>query len=207
MSQPARATDEPLVPSKAQRRVLGALDGGAETLAELSVQTGSHPNTLRDHLMSLVSAGFVVAEPEQPRSQRGRPAMLYRRLPLADAASIAAALADEVSHLPNGDDVALRAGARWEALTGAESDETLEERLHSLGFEPARIDQGFVLRSCPVAEAAAAAPGVVCRMHLGAIQHRWPDANAVELIPQGHPEGCLLRLDGPPAERGDASAD
>lgn len=183
------------VPSRAQRRVLDALADGPGTLAELSVATGSHPNTLREHLAVLVAAGLVTVDSAtrgDPR--RGRPALRYRRAPLADVASVAAALADEAGRLPNADDFALRAGARWEALAGDGGPQGLLERLEQLGFRPEEVAEGIVLRSCPVAESAAAAPGIVCRMHLGAIQHRWPDEGAVDLVPHDRPDGCLLRL-------------
>ncbi len=182
-------------------RVLATLwvAGAPLTLASLSERTGSHVNTLRDHLAALTASGLVecVAAPSVG-ARRGRPPLAYRALagpsPRADAASLLGALAREVGGLPDAEDVSLRAGRRWgEALAGAPD---LMTGLAELGFSPKRVEDGVVLRACPVGGVAAGTPEVICLMHLGALQAVLPD-DAAELLPGGHPEGCLLRLPPP----------
>ena len=166
------------------------------TLASLSQQTGSHPNTLRDHLAALMASGLVerVAAPREG-AHRGRPPLAYRPSPdrpvPADAASLLGALASEVRGLADAEDVSLRAGRRWGATLAGAPDRMAG--LAELGFSPLRIEGGVVLRACPVGGVAAAIPEVICLMHLGALQAALQDDGA-QLIPGGHPEGCLLRL-------------
>ena len=78
---------------------------------------------------------------------------------------------------------------------GAGTRADLVTHLADLGFAPRAVEDGIVLRACPVGAAVSAAPGLVCRMHLGAIRRLLPGEPHVELIPDGHPEGCLVRLD------------
>lgn len=198
--------------SRAQRRVLRTLEeaAGPLTLIALSAATGSHPNTLREHLAVLVAEGLVTVETEQPETpRRGRPALRYQRAPAtADLASIANALAEEIRQLPDRDEFSLRAGARWEALVGRTASADIMEQLTELGFTPERTDEGVVMHTCPVAGVASTSSDIVCRMHLGAILHSWPDIEC-ELIPAGEPtahrDGCLLRTPVP-VEKPDAES-
>ena len=186
--------------SPARRRVLRALaDAGRPlTLSELSEQTGSHPNTLREHLTPLVAAGWVeqVAALGDP-GRRGRPPLSYRAngVPPDAGASLLNALLAEVNASLDADALALRAGERWGDGFGAGTRADLVTHLADLGFAPRAVEDGIVLRACPVGAAVSAAPGLVCRMHLGAIRRLLPGEPRVELIPDGHPEGCLVRLD------------
>ncbi|SMO57170.1 Predicted transcriptional regulator, ArsR family [Propioniciclava tarda] len=186
--------------SRARRRVLDAVreNGDAPiSLGELSAQTGSHPNTLREHLTALIDGGLVTSDAAVDGGRRGRPALRYRSVaPKADAvgaAAIVMALAEEVAELPEAASVALRAGRRWAAVLDAEPSPDLLGQLTALGFDPVRVDEGIVLRSCPVAELADAVPGVICRMHLGALQASGGSDAIVDLVAWGHPDGCLIR--------------
>ncbi|MEE6282743.1 helix-turn-helix transcriptional regulator [Georgenia sp. MJ170] len=65
--------------SPARRAVLDTLIelGGRRTVVELAAQLGQHPNTVREHLESLV-ATELVARTLRHSAGRGRPAALYR---------------------------------------------------------------------------------------------------------------------------------
>ncbi len=133
----ARPAEHPLSGTRAA--VLRTLIGAAEpmTVAALAEQLGQHPNTVREHLDSLVAAGRTERLRSQPVG-RGRPAWLYRAVgpgasrtdPEAAAgggvrpdalgtegeeyAGLAIALIDEVSRsTPDPRGMARQAGERW----------------------------------------------------------------------------------------------
>lgn len=186
----------------ARLRVLAVLrrSGESLTLASLSEMTGSHVNTLREHLAALVSTGLVESViVHSAEARRGRPPLAYRALGVAprqvDATSVLDALAREVAARVDSDEIALRAGERWGVtLNGDDGEPDLMVRLAELGFSPKRVEEGIVLRSCPVGSSATAVPEVVCRMHLGAIRQLGAGADVAELAHGGHAEGCLLRI-------------
>ncbi|HOA89028.1 MAG TPA: helix-turn-helix domain-containing protein [Propioniciclava tarda] len=185
--------------SAARQRVLSALAeaGRPLTLAELSERTGSHPNTLREHLTSLVASGSAESTALPDPGRRGRPPLAYRAVaPPSDAgASLLNALLAEVSERPDADALALAAGRRWGAGFAPGSRPELLIHLSEAGYAPEEVADGIVLRACPVSAFASQVPGLVCRMHLGAIVRLLPAETEVELIPGGHPQGCLVRID------------
>ena len=192
------AGQEAVLLSPARQRVLDVLAeaGRPLTLAELSEQTGSHPNTLREHLTSLVASGWAESTVLADPGRRGRPPLAYRALERPDiGASLLNALLAEVSERPDADALALSAGERWGAGLARGEVPDLLAHLTDAGFAPQVVDEGIVLRACPVGAAVRATPGLVCRMHLGAIQKMVPEGRRAELDPDGHSEGCLLRLD------------
>jgi len=193
------AGQEAVLLSPARQRVLDVLAeaGRPLTLAELSEQTGSHPNTLREHLTSLVASGWAESTVLADPGRRGRPPLAYRAvvLPPDAGASLLNALLAEVSEHPDADAVALAAGERWVAGFAPGSRPELLAHLAEAGYAPEVVAEGIVLRACPVSAFASAAPGLVCRMHLGALLRLLPAESDVELIPGGHPDGCLVRID------------
>lgn len=175
-----------------QAQVLAALRSRTEPsmIGDLADELGVHPNTVRHHLRALVAAGHVEELRADAAHGRGRPAVRYRATAGTDSPDdLLAALAAEVSTLDAARELALRAGARWAAgqRRGADAIRLMKEQ----GFDPAHVAEGIVLRACPLAAAAAAAPEVVCTVHLGLLRTLLPDRD-VDLRPGGHPQGCLL---------------
>jgi predicted ArsR family transcriptional regulator len=145
------------------------------TVADLTTHLGLHHNAVRKHLTQLVAAGLILEGREQ-RDTAGRPRLLYRLAPQTAAGQerayrrLAVLLAETMA---SGDDPAVvgrRAGVD-SATASVGGLDALVERFAVDGFEPAvRRRDGraeVVLGSCPFADAAAANPDVVCRLHLG----------------------------------------
>lgn len=126
---PARPLLPPL--SAARTAVLRALgsEDGAQTVAAVADRLGQHPNTVRDHLDSLLDDGLIERFRAEPAG-RGRPAWLYRIAPdlglLADDIGmgfphegreyidLAVALIDQVADSsPDPGELARQAGRRW----------------------------------------------------------------------------------------------
>lgn len=79
MTQPAALRGSP-----ARHALLHHLQtSGPSTIDVLVEVVGLHPNTVREHLSRLISAGYVLSEPER-RERRGRPRMIYRATQPAD---------------------------------------------------------------------------------------------------------------------------
>jgi predicted ArsR family transcriptional regulator len=150
------------------------------TVTELAEHFSLHHNAIRQHLARLVDAGLVVGEAEPPAGP-GRPARRYRATPGAaerwGGASAFEALSMMLLEVLRGErtprEVGRDAGRRLAAghRAGAGALEVLEAVDRQLGFEPRaqRTPTGadLVLERCPFAEAAAAAPDVVCDLHRG----------------------------------------
>lgn len=185
--------------SSRRAALLDLLAGQPEpiTLAALSALTGSHPNTLREHLDALVAGGLAVRS-RAPAVGRGRPAWRYhatsgeRHARPNEYAGLASALAAQIersSRDPHND--ALRAGEAWgrELASGGsgagkpEAGRACAGRsaaaragvvalLDDLRFgpEPDARAEIVKLRRCPLLEAAHRHPGVVCAVHLGIVR-------------------------------------
>lgn len=177
--------------------------------------TRLHPNTVREHLATLVRAGLAARTREQPRG-RGRPAWTYQATSRLSEASEYAALSvvlsstivrssahpstdAEIAGEEWGRDLARRRGA---APTTPESarDRALE-LLDDLGFEPGQDPDApwsIRLARCPLLEAARSNPGIVCNVHLGllrgALSEYGADPSGSELVPFAEPGACLLLL-------------
>ena len=200
--------------SGAKRRLLALLRSAPEplTLVVLSQQTGSHVNTLRGHLDSLIRMGLVEAVPLDKAATvgrgRGRPALRYRALGVrhADHAAFLEALASEVGRLSTGDDIANRAGrlaadnlVGWDEA--APDGEGLLDVMEELGFDPEQTRDGMMMRSCPVGPVMGHVPNVVCQMHL-AVAQRVGGVAVLGMDPAEGPGGtCLMRLSDSASEQ------
>lgn len=211
---PAVVLDEPL--SRGGVAVLDALaaERAAVPLTRLAEVTGLHVNTLRDHLDVLVAAGLVRRRRAEPQG-RGRPAWLYaasgraRRGAVAEYAGLAAVLAELVARTsddPSG--AAVEAGTAWGRRLAegrdqddAEPRQVVLELLEDLRFAPEAEGERVRLTRCPLLEAAAAHPDVVCGVHLGivrgALERLGADPAGTALVPFAEPGACLLTVPAP----------
>lgn len=204
--------------SASRAHVLAALpdDGSPALLAHVVDGTGLHPNTVREHLDGLVTAGLVTRD-QAPPSGRGRPAWLYRAAPRDVAASpeyagLASTLASTIARTSASpaEDAAL-AGREWgEDLAAQRGARPLEDHhaarrevvvlLDTLGFSPeADEETGVVrLRECPLLDAASRHPDVVCSVHLGLVRGALSAYGASEdgtaLDAFAEPGACVLHL-------------
>lgn len=198
-------------------------EGITPTLAALAERTGSHPNTLRDHLDALLHDGAIRRRRTEPTG-RGRPAWRYevvRDDGFAEYAGLATTLAAAIHHAST-DPVAasVAAGTEWghelarpdrspdrppgPAPTAA-SDQVVD-LFTRLGFAP-RVDttteQELTVRltRCPLLEAARRYPDVVCGVHRGiaegALAEYGADNPTARLLPFAEPGACVLHLAGP----------
>ena len=175
--------------------------------------TGLHPNTVREHLETLVGRGLVARSRAEPEG-RGRPAWLYESTPAgpgtSEYAGLAAALASVIARTspdPHAD--ALRAGEEWghdlarrrgaTAASPAAARDQVTAILDDLGFAPRRqpADPSVLgLTRCPLLEAARRHRDVVCGVHLGivrgALEEYAADPADSALVPFAEPGACLL---------------
>jgi predicted ArsR family transcriptional regulator len=204
--------------SRAQTRVLTALraEGEPVTLTDLSLVTGLHANTLRDHLDALESTGRVRRRPAAP-SGPGRPRTLYEPTPAdrsgrSEYAGLAAALASTIHRTsPDPRRDAAEAGEGWgRELAGdrgrpTESGDAAARRevvalLDEIGFAPESDAEETSVRltRCPLLDTARRYPDVVCAVHLGivrgALSEYGADASGAELHPFAEPGACRLHL-------------
>jgi predicted ArsR family transcriptional regulator len=209
--------------SRAALAVLRSVEAtGPVSLAALVASTGSHENTLRDHLRALLDAGLV-RRTTAPTVGPGRPAWLYSAVPVqvgpvAEYAGLARTLAGvlhRTSDTPTEDAVA--AGIAWghelarAADAGPQADvddpaRTARKKvvalLDQMGFAPETDPDARSARlpRCPLLDAARAFPDVVCGVHLGIAkgalrEHGADDADAA-LLPFSEPGACRLHLAG-----------
>ena len=210
--------------SRAQARVLSALQAEAEpvTLTDLSILTGLHANTLRDHLDALESAGRVRRRTAAPTGP-GRPRTLYAPLPAdhsggSEYAGLAAALASTIHRTsPQPARDAAEAGEGWGHELAADRHrpgETGEAGargnvvalLDEIGFAPRSdaTDTTVRLTRCPLLDTARRFPDVVCAVHLGivrgALAEYGADPSGAELHPFSEPGACRLHLPASPSD-------
>jgi predicted ArsR family transcriptional regulator len=190
---------------------------GPMTLAALSAASGSHPNTLRDHLEQLERNGLVRRRHAEPAGP-GRPPTLYEAAGAdgspasAEYAGLAAALASTIhrtSSHPRRD--AALAGEEWgHELAAAHGrparpgDAAVRREvvglLGEIGFAPEADRAATVVRltRCPLLETARRHPDVVCAVHLGivrgALDEYGADPGTAELFPFSDPGACRLHL-------------
>ena len=201
--------------SASAARVLAELRSGQRPIAlsALSESLSLHPNTVREHLDTLVRAGLASRAREQPHG-RGRPAWTYQATAAITETSEYAALAVVLSSTiartsaqPGAD--AAMAGEEWgrdlargrgAAPTTAESArDRAVELLDDLGFEPRQdsaTPSAVRLTRCPLLQAARTNPQVVCSVHLGmlrgALEAYGADPTGSALEPFAEPGACLL---------------
>ncbi len=108
----------------AQRRVLEAVEGAGQPIssAEVAKTLKLHPNTAREHLDALLSAGLVTTVPMRT-GKRGRPTLLYSVTTLDPNQILSTYLdvitATAISLAEGGDGVAqaIAVGKNWAGLT------------------------------------------------------------------------------------------
>ena len=183
------------------------------TLRTLAGMMTLHPNTVREHVDTLVHAGLAARVREQPNG-RGRPAWVYEVTPSLSEASEYAMLAVVLSSAiarsssqPSTDadlagqewgrDLARRRGAT--STTAESARDRAVELLDDLGFEPRQDpdDRSSVrLTRCPLLEAARSNPDIVCNVHLGMVRGvlREYGANTTgsDLVPFAEHGACIL---------------
>lgn len=208
--------------STARRRVLEAIRalGGREvTIDELAEHLGGHPNASRAHLAALTEQGLLGVG-EIRRSGAGRPPRGYSLTAVGRQAltpsqqsagleELASVLTDYLVNSGHGVDEARRIGEAWGAGRTEESaDEDPEDAmlqvsriLDTLGFEPtletAEDGEFVLLRRCPLLGLAKENPEFICQVHRGLVDGILQKAGAgrsIDLLPFGHPEGCVVRL-------------
>jgi predicted ArsR family transcriptional regulator len=179
--------------------------------AGLGRTTGLHPNTLREHLDTLVEEGLARKERAAPHG-RGRPAWLYSaRRPggaVTEYAGLATTLADVIARTSSRPwEDAVDAGTGWGRALAAAGPPVADHArrrvvalLEDLRFAPETDDEVTVrLTRCPLLDAAQAHPDVVCGVHLGlvrgALDQLGEDSAGTSLHPFAEPGACLLRLD------------
>lgn len=202
------------------------------SLAALALATGLHENTVRGHLEALRRDGFATrsSAPAAGRGRPAwlwQAVLQDASTPYAPLASVLAATVMRTSDDPVAD--AREAGREWgrelvaaraahdaspasdDALANdgvgrseASARETVVDLMREQGFapEPQRDGETVLLRRCPLLEAAARHPEVVCAVHLGmadgALQALGDDGTAATLQPFTGPSQCTLRMLGAP---------
>ena len=219
--RPARRASDSLL-SRPRAHLLEVLQAQAEptSLAALVSMTGTHANTVREHLEGLRGAGLV-RRSAAPASGRGRPGWLYEATELShddprpEYAGLAIALASVVSRSsPAPAEAARVAGVQWgrELARGALADsaaakprssrQAVSDLFDQMGFAAAPDRSARVVRltRCPLLEAAHQAPDIVCSVHQGiaegALEEFGTASDGVQLLPFAEPGACVLRLQG-----------
>lgn len=189
------------------------------TLAVLAGETTLHPNTVREHLDTLVRAGLAARTRGRPVG-RGRPAWTYAATSSLSEASEYAALSVVLSSTitrtsahPGADaelagedwgrDLARRRGAA--PATAESARDRAVELFDDLGFEPVQdpdVPSSVRLIRCPFLEAARSNPLIVCNVHLGMLRgvlsEYGADPAGSDLLPFAEPGACVLVV--PPVE-------
>jgi predicted ArsR family transcriptional regulator len=217
---PPRRASSGRIHSASRERLLRLLEvqRAPASLSALVLATGLHENTVRGHLESLHRDGFVTRR-RAATSGRGRPAWLWQAVrrdastPYAPLAGVLAATVMRTSADPVGD--AHEAGRQWgrelmaveaddderpESTDAAAARSAVVDLMREQGFapEPQGDGQTVLLRRCPLIEAAARNPEVVCAVHLGmvdgALQSLGADDAVATLEPFTGPGECTLRV-------------
>lgn len=176
-----------------------------------------HENTVRWHLGILDDAGFLDAAPT-PSGKPGRPRMLYRLRPSADASAtsagdehrlLATILTGMVAGLADGERLVTQAGRAWgrflvrrpsplELVSEDEAVTEIARLLDEEGFaaEPHGIE--IHMRRCPFHDLAETNPEIVCGVHRGLIagglEELGSDLEVEGLDVFVRPDLCIARL-------------
>lgn len=173
--------------SAARRRVLEVVEASDEPMTAVQVASALnlHHNTVREHLDSLVDAGFVTIS-TRPTGKRGRPALRYSstapdpRQVIESYLTLLDAVAQTLGEGENAEAIALTIGRHWAELTpsvlevASAYDASAKERMSALlphlammGFAPEVKDEEIVLRACPLVSHGHTPHPLVCAMHEG----------------------------------------
>jgi predicted ArsR family transcriptional regulator len=149
--------------------------GRPATIPDLTAHLSINHNAVRKHLAQLVDAGLV-RETREKRAAPGRPRLLYELRADAPAGvdqpyrRLAVLLATALATGEDPADVGRRAAVAPPAA-GLDGVAALAQQFAGDGFDPVVERQGgrvaLVLQRCPYADAAAANPAAVCRLHRG----------------------------------------
>ena len=205
-----------------RRRIVEELQGEREGLdaRQLAAALGLHPNTVRWHLGVLGDAGIVESGAE-PRSERGRPRILYRLSAATTAPGreeyrlLATILAGTVSSQEGGSRSAEDSGRAWGRYlvrrpapnVSIHEDQAVDEVVRLLdeqGFAPDTDGNDVRMRRCPFHDLAEQHPEVVCAVHRGLISGALEElgselrVDALEVFVE--PDLCIARL-GPRPDR------
>lgn len=172
---------------------------GSMTVAQLASATGLHHNTAREHLHSLIDAGFVLSEPI-PSTTKGRPKILYRAASRSD---------DSVRQVRRrAAEQRTEQYRRLMPLRAVESGSTpldrqldmLDDHMDQCGFD-AVVDSDashMTMHSCPFGDLARENPQV-CQVHFALVQDALQLADgpltARQLHPFSGPDACTVDFD------------
>jgi predicted ArsR family transcriptional regulator len=205
--------------TRVQQAVLAALRDQPDLveIEALARHLGRHPNTLRDHLATLLDAGLIVRH-AAPAEGRGRPRWLYGTAEpgaVDENAELAASLAWRLSRREPDPLAATREVSRhWAGQIAGRLGLTRRDTpragrtqvvqvLGELGYAPEpdeRLDR-VALTRCPLLQVASDVPEVVCNVHLGLVEEllevSGADPTRASLTPFAAPGRCALRLMAP----------
>lgn len=191
--------------------------------AEIAETLDLHPNTVRPHLERMRDLGLLDVTTAATGAV-GRPQHRYAIaddapslgleppvFPLVTRILLEAAAAGGLD--PNDlSDAGREQGAAAAAATASLAcADALERELASLGFDPARVDDGddvtIAFTHCPFRELAEAHPELVCSMHRGMVEG-FVDARGDGVVTHFHPlvdrTPCQVELRDAPAAALDA---
>lgn len=189
-------------------RMVEAQQGGVSTAA-LARAASLHENTVRGHLEHLLADGYLTRE-QVRAGGRGRPSWQWRAVaqdaasPYATLAGVLAATLVRTSVDPVTD--AHEAGRGWGRETAmgmpvasdaASARRTVVAVMRDQGFAPDDAGDAITLRRCPLIQAAATHPEIVCAVHRGMVDgvlSAVGRADATELVPFTGPGECTLRV-------------
>ena len=204
-----RRTSRGRLHTHARERVLREVElRGSATIAELAEATNLHENTIRGHLDSLQSDGFLNRSQEKPIG-RGRPAIRWTPVDpqvanpyMGLAATLAGTLTDFGAR-----SAAREAGKAWgERLaerhaSGSSATKLVSDVMREQGFDPHQDESTVHLRRCPLLAVAAQQPEVVCAVHEGMLEgianSHTPGLRA-KLTPFAPDGTCILRIQDEP---------
>jgi len=191
--------------------------GEAMSIVEIADRLELHPNTVRFHLDTLVSADRVVRVEAPPRGP-GRPPQLFRVRPGMDPAGrrnyrfLAGVLTESLANGPDPVERAAAAGEAWGRKMASEGGSrfrptrpqalaALVELLDDVGFAPesgpAARRREIGLRHCPFIDLVDSRE-VVCAIHLGVMRGAMDAIDSpvtvTRLQPFVQPDRCLAHL-------------
>ena len=180
-------------------------------VAELEARFALNHTTVRQHLARLVEAELLIEETAPPAGP-GRPRLLYRVAPGVEGTwqqdgpyqRLALLLLELIQTGASARAVGTAEGRRLAAYTRTHADPSaaIQHSMAEQGFAPHREERqrgvDIVMTHCPFAEAATAAPAVVCELHRGiadGLAEVLGGVTVVDLLARPPARaGCRLRL-------------
>lgn len=187
-----------------RRRVIVAArsSDGPVTAAAIAALLRLHVTTARYHLDRLVDDGLAARATAPGSGRAGRPSVTYS---LVDSAAARTELVTVLAGLVDrgeGREGAQAAGEAWADSLPAPAGgarRAIEREFAARGFSPQPTETGLDLHDCPFWDAALAAPGVICGLHLGLTRRLAERADgrgtwSVELEPFVGTRRCAVTL-------------